>query len=174
MEKKNSRTLIADLQALGKLIDPESTSKSSLVTSRSLEDRPTQNLGSIPASGSTPAASLNQTPTGGSSAINHVTSTTSNETPFPTLDMFALAPEQETVSEIPETPSSLPPPTDAPPLALNQVEPDDSPTEELARELIGLIEQRVSARTGEELDDTLRDELIVVVMNHIEDWQHSS
>ena len=84
--------------------------------------------------------------------------------------MFALAPEQETVSEIPETPSSLPPPTDAPPLALNQVEPDDSPTEELARELIGLIEQRVSARTGEELDDTLRDELIVVVMNHIEDW----
>ena len=174
MEKKNSRTLIADLQALGKLIDPESTSKSSPVTSRSLEDRPTQNLGSIPASGSTPAASLNQAPTGGSSAINHVTSTTSNETPFPTLDMFALAPEQETVSEIPETPSSLPPPTDAPPLAHNQVEPDDSPTEELARELIGLIEQRVSARTGEELDDTLRDELIVVVMNHIEDWQHSS
>ena len=88
--------------------------------------------------------------------------------------MFALAPEQEAVSEIPETPSPLPPPTDAPPLAHNQVEPDDSPTEELARELIGLIEQRVSARTGEELDDTLRDELIVAVMNHIEDWQHSS
>ena len=59
-------------------------------------------------------------------------------------------------------------------MSLDQVEPDDSPTEELARELIGLIEQRVSAHSGEELDDTLRDELIVVVMNHIEDWQHSS
>ncbi len=71
-------------------------------------------------------------------------------------------------------PDTRSPSADAPALSLDQVEPNDSPTEELARELIGLIEQRVSARTGEELDDTLRDELIVVVMNHIEDWQHSS
>ena len=71
-------------------------------------------------------------------------------------------------------PDTLSPLADAPAPSLDQVEPNDSPTEELARELISLIEQRVSARTGEELDDTLRDELIVVVMNHIEDWQHSS
>ena len=87
--------------------------------------------------------------------------------------MFGSTPENETVSEASATPDTLSPPTDAPVVSL-EVEPDDSPTEELARELIGLIEQRVSARTGEELDDTLRDELIVVVMNHIEDWQHSS
>ncbi len=79
--------------------------------------------------------------------------------------MFGSTPENETVSETQTTPDTL---------SLDQVEPDDSPTEELSRELIGLIEQRVRARTGEELDDTLRDELIVVVMNHIEDWQHSS
>ena len=165
MEKKNSRTLIADLQALGKLIDPESGPKSRPTTSRSLEDRPTRNLESISASAPTPASSLNQTPTRGSSAANRVTSAASNQTPFPTLDMFGSTPENETVSETQTTPDTL---------SLDQVEPDDSPTEELARELIGLIEQRVRARTGEELDDTLRDELIVVVMNHIEDWQHSS
>ena len=165
MEKKNSRTLIADLQALGKLIDPESGPKSRPTTSRSLEDRPTRNLESISASAPTPASSLNQTPTRGSSAANHVTSAASNQTPFPTLDMFGSTPENETVSETQTTPDTL---------SLDQVEPDDSPTEELSRELIGLIEQRVRARTGEELDDTLRDELIVVVMNHIEDWQHSS
>ena len=165
MEKKNSRTLIADLQALGKLIDPESGTKSRPTTSRSLEDRPTRNLESISASAPTPASSLNQTPTRGSSAANHVTSAASNQTPFPTLDMFGSTPENETVSETQTTPDTL---------SLDQVEPDDSPTEELSRELIGLIEQRVRARTGEELDDTLRDELIVVVMNHIEDWQHSS
>ncbi len=165
MEKKNSRTLIADLQALGKLIDPESGPKSRPTTSRSLEDRPTRNLESISASAPTPASSLNQTPTRGSSAANRVTSAASNQTPFPTLDMFGSTPENETVSETQTTPDTL---------SLDQVEPDDSPTEELSRELIGLIEQRVRARTGEELDDTLRDELIVVVMNHIEDWQHSS
>ena len=165
MEKKNNRTLIADLQALGKLIDPESGPKSRPTTSRSLEDRPTRNLESISASAPTPASSLNQTPTRGSSAANHVTSAASNQTPFPTLDMFGSTPENETVSETQTTPDTL---------SLDQVEPDDSPTEELSRELIGLIEQRVRARTGEELDDTLRDELIVVVMNHIEDWQHSS
>ena len=165
MEKKNSRTLIADLQALGKLIDPESGPKSRPTTSRSLEDRPTRNLESISASAPTPASSLNQTPTRGSSTANRVTSAASNQTPFPTLDMFGSTPENETVSETQTTPDTL---------LLDQVEPDDSPTEELSRELIGLIEQRVRARTGEELDDTLRDELIVVVMNHIEDWQHSS
>jgi len=165
MEKKNSRTLIADLQALGKLIDPESGPKSRPTTSRSLEDRPTRNLESISASAPTPASSLNQTPTRGSSTANRVTSAASNQTPFPTLDMFGSTPENETVSETQTTPDTL---------SLDQVEPDDSPTEELSRELIGLIEQRVRARTGEELDDTLRDELIVVVMNHIEDWQHSS
>ena len=165
MEKKNSRTLIADLQALGKLIDPESGPKSRPTTSRSLEDRPTRNLESIFASTPTPASSLNQTPTRGSSAANRVTSAASNQTPFPTLDMFGSTPENETVSETQTTPDTL---------SLDQVEPDDSPTEELSRELIGLIEQRVRARTGEELDDTLRDELIVVVMHHIEDWQHSS
>ena len=88
--------------------------------------------------------------------------------------MFGSTPENETVSETQTTSNALSPPADAPAVSLDQVEPDDSPTEELARELISLIEQRVSARTGEELDDTLRDELIVVVMNHIEDWQHSS
>tara|TARA_Y100000780_G_C13463545_1_gene331882 strand:- start:277 stop:543 length:267 start_codon:yes stop_codon:yes gene_type:complete len=88
--------------------------------------------------------------------------------------MFGSTPENETISETQTTSDTLSPPADAPAVSLDQVEPDDSPTEELARELIGLIEQRVSARTGEELDDTLRDELIVVVMNHIEDWQHSS
>jgi len=174
MEKKNSRTLIADLQALGKLIDPESGPKSRPTTSRSLEDRPTRNLESISASAPTPASSLNQTPTRGSSAANRVTSAASNQTPFPTLDMFGSTPENETVSETQTTSDTLSPPADAPAVSLDQVEPDDSPTEELARELIALIEQRVSARTGEELDDTLRDELIVVVMNHIEDWQHSS
>ena len=88
--------------------------------------------------------------------------------------MFGSTPENETVSETQTTSDTLSPPADAPAVSLDPVEPDDSPTEELARELIRLIEQRVSARTGEELDDTLRDELIVVVMNHIEDWQHSS
>ena len=88
--------------------------------------------------------------------------------------MFESTPENETVAEASATPDTLLPPADAPAVSLDRVEPDDLPTEELARELIGLIEQRVSARTGEALDDTLRDELTVVVMNHIEDWQHSS
>ena len=166
--------VIADLQALGKLIDPESAPKLRPAASRSLEDRPTRNPGSIPTSVPTPASSLNQTPTRDSSTVNHVTSATSNQTPFPTLDMFGLAPENEPVSEAQAMPDTLSPPADAPAVSLDQGEPDDSPTEELARELVGLIEQRVSARTGEELDDTLRDELIVVVMNHIGDWQHSS
>ena len=167
MEKKNSRALIDDLQALGKLLDPETGAKSRRATSRSLEDRPTRNLESIPVSATTPASSLNQTPTRSSSAA-------SDQTPFPTLDMFGSTPENEMVSGTQAMPDTLSPPADAPAVSLDQVEPNDSPTEELARELIGLIEQRVSARTGEELDDTLRDELIVVVMNHIEDWQHSS
>ena len=174
MEKKNSRALIDDLQALGKLLDPETGAKSRPATSRSLEDRPTRNPESISASATTPASSLNQTPTHGSSAVNHVTSATSNQTPFPTLDMFGSAPESEPVSEAQAMPDTLSPPVDAPAVSLDQSEPDDSLTEELARELVGLIEQRVSARTGEELNDTLRDELIVVVMNHIGDWQHSS
>jgi hypothetical protein len=167
MEKENSRALIDDLQALGKLIDPESGPKSRPATSRSLEDRLTRDLESISASATTPASSSNQTPTRSSS-------TALNQTPFPTLDMFGSTPENEMVSGTQATPDTLSPPADAPAVSLDQVEPNDSPTEELARELIGLIEQRVSARTGEELDDTLRDELIVVVMNHIEGWQHSS
>tara|TARA_B110001454_G_scaffold91202_1_gene86989 strand:+ start:611 stop:1114 length:504 start_codon:yes stop_codon:yes gene_type:complete len=167
MEKKNSRALIDDLQALGKLLDPETGTKSRPATSHSLEDRPTRNLESISASATTPASSLNQTPPRSSSAA-------SNQTPFPTLDMFGSTPENEMVSGTQAMPDTLSPTADAPAVSLDQVEPNDSPTEELARELIGLIEQRVSARTGEELDDTLRDELIVVVMNHIEDWQHSS
>lgn len=168
MEKKNSLALIDDLQVLGKLLDPESGAKSRPATSRSLEDRPTRNLESISTSATTPASSLNYPPTRSSSAAL-------NQTPFPTLDMFGSTPENQMVSgTTTATPDTLPPPADAPAVSLDQVEPNDSPTEELARELIGLIEQRVSARTGEELDDTLRDELIVVVMNHIEDWQHSS
>jgi hypothetical protein len=174
MEEENSRTLIADLQALGKLIDPESTPKSRLATSRSVESRPNQNLESIPASAPTPASPLHQTPTQGSTAVNRAPSAASDQTRFPTLDMFGSEPEREPISEAPVTSDTLSSPADAPAVSLDQIEPDDSPTEERARELIALIEQRVSARTGEELDDTLRDELIVVVMNHIEGWQHSS
>ena len=44
------------------------------------------------------------------------------------------------------------------------------PSEELARELIDLIENRVSQRTGEQLDDEMRDDLMRAVIKHIESW----
>jgi len=44
------------------------------------------------------------------------------------------------------------------------------PVEELARELVSLIEDRVSQRSGEQLDDTFRDELTQAVTAQLEVW----
>ena len=44
------------------------------------------------------------------------------------------------------------------------------PVEELARELVTLIEDRVSQRSGEQLDDTFRDELTQAVITQLEGW----
>ena len=44
------------------------------------------------------------------------------------------------------------------------------PAEELARELVTLIEDRVSQRSGEQLDDTFRDELTQAVITQLEGW----
>ena len=44
------------------------------------------------------------------------------------------------------------------------------PVEELARELVTLIENRVSQRSGEQLDDTFRDELTQAVIAQLEGW----
>ena len=44
------------------------------------------------------------------------------------------------------------------------------PVEELARELVALIEDRVSQRSGEQLDDTFRDELTQAVIAKLEGW----
>ena len=44
------------------------------------------------------------------------------------------------------------------------------PVEELARELVTLIEDRVSQRSGEQLDDTFRDELTQAVISQLESW----
>ena len=44
------------------------------------------------------------------------------------------------------------------------------PVEELARELVTLIEDRVSQRSGEQLDDTFRDELTQAVIAKLEGW----
>ena len=44
------------------------------------------------------------------------------------------------------------------------------PIEELARELVTLIEDRVSQRSGEQLDDAFRDELTQAVTTQLEGW----
>ena len=44
------------------------------------------------------------------------------------------------------------------------------PVEELARELVTLIEDRVSQRSGEQLDDAFRDELTQAVIAQLEGW----
>ena len=44
------------------------------------------------------------------------------------------------------------------------------PIEELARELVTLIEDRVSQRSGEQLDDTFRDELTQAVTAQLGGW----
>ena len=44
------------------------------------------------------------------------------------------------------------------------------PAEELARELVTLIEDRVSQRSGEQLDDIFRDELTQAVIAKLEGW----
>jgi hypothetical protein len=44
------------------------------------------------------------------------------------------------------------------------------PVEELAQELVSLIEGRVSSRSGEQLDDTFRDELTQAVTTQLESW----
>ena len=44
------------------------------------------------------------------------------------------------------------------------------PVEELARELVTLIEDRVSKRSGEQLDDAFRDELTQAVTAKLESW----
>jgi non-homologous end joining protein Ku len=44
------------------------------------------------------------------------------------------------------------------------------PVEELARELVTLIEDRVSQRSGEQLDDAFRDELTQAVTAKLEGW----
>jgi len=44
------------------------------------------------------------------------------------------------------------------------------PVEELARELVTLIEDRVSQRSGEQLDDTFRDELTQAVIAQLKGW----
>ena len=44
------------------------------------------------------------------------------------------------------------------------------PAEELARELVTLIEDRVSQRSGEQLDDSFRDELTQAVIAQLEGW----
>jgi hypothetical protein len=44
------------------------------------------------------------------------------------------------------------------------------PVEELARELVTLIEDRVSQRSGEQLDDAFRDELTQAVTAELEGW----
>ena len=44
------------------------------------------------------------------------------------------------------------------------------PVEELARELVTLIEDRVSLRSGEQLDDIFRDELTQAVTATLESW----
>ena len=56
----------------------------------------------------------------------------------------------------------------------NQLSPEATtigfPVEELARELVTLIEDRVSQRSGEQLDDTFRDELTEAVIVQLEGW----
>ena len=44
------------------------------------------------------------------------------------------------------------------------------PVEELARELVTLIEDRVSQRSGEQLDDAFRDELTQAVTAKLDGW----
>jgi hypothetical protein len=56
----------------------------------------------------------------------------------------------------------------------NQLSPEAAtigfPVEELARELVTLIEDRVGQRSGEQLDDAFRDELTQAVTAQLEGW----
>ena len=47
---------------------------------------------------------------------------------------------------------------------------DPVPTEELARELVDLIGNRINQRTGEQLDDAMCDDLMQAVIKHIDSW----
>ena len=54
-----------------------------------------------------------------------------------------------------------------------QPEPtEEFPITELARELVVLIEEKVSKRSGEYLDDSFRDELTEAVTRQLESWLH--
>jgi len=50
--------------------------------------------------------------------------------------------------------------------------PQEFPIAELARELVVLIEEKVSKRSGEYLDDAFRDELSEAVTRQLESWLH--
>ena len=50
--------------------------------------------------------------------------------------------------------------------------PDEFPMTELARELVVLIEEKVSKRSGEYLDDSFREELTEAVTRQLESWLH--
>ncbi len=50
--------------------------------------------------------------------------------------------------------------------------PEEFPITELARELVVLIEEKVSKRSGEYLDDAFRDELTEAVTRQLESWLH--
>ena len=49
---------------------------------------------------------------------------------------------------------------------------EEFPITELARELVVLIEEKVSKRSGEYLDDSFRDELTEAVTLQLESWLH--
>ena len=182
-EKKHKHSLIADLESLGRLLGPDDepslTEDSKIIEAAVGDDESVTPVTTTGATKRIDAASIT-----GSEEVPAQASSSGElqeeETPFSTLDMFNSAHNGDAQAPLPEAGETAAAhssaKTNIAPVALSK---PDNPgiaaetllLEELSRELIALVEQRVSARTGEVLDDSLRDELIVAVMNHIEDWQ---
>ena len=108
------------------------------------------------------------------------------EQPHENLDMFPKASETNRLNEDVEHPIQLETntqdslydsnidessvPLDNPVIHTEQLYRDQSAAEELARELIDIIENLINQRTGEQLDDVMRDDMIRVVIEHIDSW----
>ncbi|MED5408807.1 MAG: hypothetical protein VYD25_13750 [Pseudomonadota bacterium] len=175
MADQEKTELIAELKKLGKLLDPdleadEDPSRSATATT---------SLESIP-------AELSPEPPAGPSSLQTVdmfdseTATPSNQ-PLPALSPLntetvpdgpqstvmddQLDPVLEEQQEEPSTPEGK-----TPQLTGHDPELNPDTIDELSGELVNIIEKTLSHRSGESLDESLRDKLHAKVGNHLKNW----
>ncbi len=161
--------LIKELMRVGRLIDPASE--------KSMQETKTKSTHKTDHN-----ANEKKTPTQQIPVLDNIV-----DSPYSTRDMFSIKTKSEIPIETSEVKATKISQNSENKINLEEnasfsensqlksvVDLQELPIDELAREIVVVIEDIVSKRSGESLDDSFRDDLIDAVTLQLESWLHHS